>query len=102
MSGAQLVESQAGVLQLSGVLDHVSAPAVREQGARLIRGLAQPVCVVDCAAVEKSSSVGLSLLLALMRDAQAAGKQLEIRGLPQDMHEIASVSGLLEVLPLVN
>lgn len=102
MSTAHIVESQAGVLQLSGVLDHVSVPAVREQGGQLIRQLVQSGCVIDCAAVEKSSSVGLSLLLALMRDAQAAGKQLEVRGLPQDMRDIASVSGLLELLPLVN
>ncbi|MVW74748.1 STAS domain-containing protein [Pseudomonas xionganensis] len=102
MSGAQIVEAEAGVLQLRGVLDHVSAPAVREQGGRLIRQLAQSSCVIDCAAVEKSSSVGLSLLLALMRDAQAAGKQLQVCGLPEDMREIASVSGLLELLPLGN
>ena len=100
MSGAQIAADAAGVLQLSGVLDHVSAPALREQGAGLIRGGKQSLCVVDCSAVVKSSSVGLSLLLAWMRDAQAAGKQLEVRGLPQDMREIASVSGLLEILPL--
>lgn len=102
MSGAQIVEAETGLLRLSGVLDHVSAPALRDQGGRLIRGLKGGTCVIDCAAVEKSSSVGLSLLLALMRDAQATGTQLEVRGLPQDMREIASVSGLLEILPLGN
>lgn len=102
MSRAALVEGEGGVLALSGVLDYVSAPALREQGARLICGVRQSICVVDCTAVEKSTSVGLSLLLAWMRDAQAAGKTIKVRGLPQDMREIASVSGLLEVLPLAD
>ena len=42
--------------------------------------------------------VWLSLLLAFMRDARAAGKGLVVRGLPQDMREIAKVSGLHELL----
>lgn len=53
---------------------------------------------VNCAAVEKSSSVGLSLLLAFMRDAQAAGKTLVPSQLPLDMREIAQVCGLTELL----
>jgi phospholipid transport system transporter-binding protein len=73
---------------------------MREQGGRLIGASQASACVIDCGAVEKSSSVGLSLLLAFMRDAEAAGKSLTVRGLPADMRDIASVSGLLEVLPL--
>jgi phospholipid transport system transporter-binding protein len=56
--------------------------------------------LLDCAAVEKSSSVGVSLLLAFMRDASAAGKTLTMRGLPSDMRQIAEVSGLTELLPI--
>jgi len=54
--------------------------------------------VLDCSQVEKSSSVGLSLLLAFMRDAKAAGKAVEVRAMPQDMREIAEVYDLDEVL----
>ena len=57
---------------------------------------------VDCAAVERSSSVGLSLLLAFMRDAQQQGDELVITGLPEDMRELARVSGLLDVLSLAD
>ncbi|HLA29442.1 MAG TPA: STAS domain-containing protein [Pseudomonas sp.] len=100
MSQAAISELAPGVLQLAGVLDYLSAPALREQGARLIGASQGGVCVIDCATVSKSSSVGLSLLLAFMRDASAAGKSLSVRGLPEDMREIAGVCGLLEVLPL--
>ncbi|MDP3814641.1 lipid asymmetry maintenance protein MlaB [Pseudomonas sp.] len=100
MSQAAISELAPGVLQLAGELDYLSAPALREQGARLIGASQGGVCVIDCASVAKSSSVGLSLLLAFMRDASAAGKSLSVRGLPEDMREIAGVCGLLEVLPL--
>jgi phospholipid transport system transporter-binding protein len=100
VSQGTIVERSSGLFQLSGVLDYRSGPLLREQGGRLIAASQAAGCVIDCAAVDKSSSVGLSLLLAFMRDAQAAGKSLVVRSLPEDMHEIASVSGLLDVLPL--
>lgn len=100
MSQANIREVSAGVLELSGVLDYLSAPALRKQGGSLIKASSATDCVIDCGAVSKSSSVGLSLLLAFMRDASSAGKKLVVRGLPKDMREIAGVSGLLEVLPL--
>ena len=100
MSQASLVEQAPGVLALSGVLDYRSGPALREQGARLIKAGNTAALVLDCAGVEKSSSVGLSLLLAFTRDARSAGKTLGIRALPRDMLEIAKVSELDEVLPL--
>ena len=56
--------------------------------------------MLDCSAVERSSSVGLSLLLAFMRDAKVAGVELRVTALPDDMEKIAKVSGLLDILPL--
>lgn len=88
----------AGELLLSGVLDFRSGPGLRKEGQALINASTAASLIVDCSAVEKSSSVGLSLLLAFMRDAQAAGKALSIRALPDDMREIAQVSGLTELL----
>ncbi|TXR39611.1 STAS domain-containing protein [Ectopseudomonas mendocina] len=100
MSQASISERGAGQLQLGGVLDYSTGPQLREQGARLIAGSGAAHLVLDCSAVEKSSSVGLALLLAFMRDARKAGRELSISGLPDDMREIAQFSGLLELLPL--
>ena len=100
MSQASISEVTPGIFNLVGMLDYVSAPALREQGARLLKASAATGCVLDCAAVEKSSSVGIALLLAFMRDAIAVGKTLSVRNLPEDMHQIAEVCGLLEILPL--
>lgn len=100
MSQASISEASPGVFNLAGGLDYLSAPALREHGARLLKASQATACVLDCSGVDKSSSVGLSLLLAFMRDASAGGKTLSVRSLPKDMHAIAGVCGLLEVLPL--
>lgn len=100
MSSASIREAEPGTLLLSGVLDYRSGPRLRAEGARLIQAGQADAWVVDCSAVEKSSSVGLSLLLALLRDAQAGQKDLTLRALPEDMRQIAQVCGLTELLPL--
>ncbi|EJO94155.1 anti-sigma-factor antagonist [Ectopseudomonas mendocina DLHK] len=100
MSQASISESAPGQLQLSGVLDYSTGPLLREQGARLIAASSAARLSLDCGAVEKSSSVGLALLLAFVRDARKAGRELVITSLPEDMRQIAQVSGLLELLPL--
>jgi phospholipid transport system transporter-binding protein len=100
MSEASIRQGAAGELWLAGVLDYRSGPALREAGRQLISQNPVSALSLSCAQVEKSSSVGLALLLAFMRDAKAANKSLELRDLPDDMRDIAQVSGLLELLPL--
>ncbi len=100
MSEGRVERGAGGEILLVGVLDYQSGPALRRAGQALIRaGEGQPL-VIDCSAVDKSSSVGLSLLLAFTRDAAAAGRNVSIVGLPDDMRELARVSGLLNVLPI--
>lgn len=98
MTESAVQMSPDGELLLSGVLDYRSGPGLRKEGQALINASTAASLIVDCSAVEKSSSVGLSLLLAFMRDAQAAGKAVSIRALPDYMREIAQVSGLTELL----
>jgi phospholipid transport system transporter-binding protein len=98
MSESAVRLGSASELLLSGVLDFRTGPGLRKEGQALIKSSTATALVVDCSAVEKSSSVGLSLLLAFMRDAAAAGKALSIRALPDDMRKIAQVSGLTELL----
>jgi phospholipid transport system transporter-binding protein len=97
MSDACVTAVGGGELKLFGVLDYRTAPALRKEGAELIKASDAPALTLDCSGVQKSSSVGLALLLAFMRDAQAAGKSVSVRALPEDMQEIAQVSGLTEL-----
>lgn len=94
------IRQEGGELWLSGELDYRSGPALRAEGGRLIRHAEASELLLDCSEVRRSSSVGLALLLAFMRDARDAGKNLAIRRLPGDMRQIAQVSGLVDLLPL--
>ena len=98
MSESTVRMGEAGELMLSGVLDYRTGPELRKQGQALIKSSTAPAVVLDCSGVEKSSSVGLSLLMAFMRDAAAGGKAVSVRALPDDMREIAQVSGLTGIL----
>lgn len=98
MTEAAITLQGQGELHLAGVLDYRSGAALRKQGQALIKGCEAAGLVVDCSAVQKSSSVGLSLLLCLMRDAASAGKGLKVQGMPLDMRQIAEVSGLTALL----
>ncbi|WP_454254566.1 STAS domain-containing protein [Pseudomonas sp. Marseille-Q8238] len=95
---ARIVEGAAGELKLQGVLDYRTGPALLEAGLKLIRHSTAGSLKLDCSGVVKSSSVGLSLVLAFIREARAAKKSLSVRGIPEDMQGIARVSGLLELL----
>lgn len=90
------VELAGDQLRLAGVLDYRSGAALRKQGQALIQSSQAGALVIDCTAVEKSSSVGLSLLLGFMRDAQSAGKTVRVQALPHDMRQIAQVTGMSE------
>ena len=95
------IEGDAARFLVSGVLDHATVPALREQG-RALMGQGSGSLIVDCTGVEKSNSAGLALLLAWLRDAQAAGRSLTITGLPSELRQIADVSDALELLPLAD
>ncbi len=97
MSQLQL-DATAGVLRLSGILDYQTGTSLRAQGRQLLQSYPDKKLSVDCAAVEKSSSVGIALLLAFMRDAVEFGLKLNIVNLPPEMQKIAQVSELDTIL----
>lgn len=102
MSRAQLQEASPGLLTLSGCIDAASGAALRLTARRCVAASQAAHLVLDCSVIEHSSSVGLSLLLCLQRDARACGKTLKIRALPAKMRQIAEVCELLELLALAD
>jgi phospholipid transport system transporter-binding protein len=100
MTEGSIEQGAQGELRLAGVLDYRTGPALREQGRALIRASSADPLHVDCSAVQRSSSVGLSLLLAFTRDAMAMGRTIRITGLSADMQELAQVCGLTDILAL--
>ncbi|MDX1693643.1 MAG: STAS domain-containing protein, partial [Ketobacteraceae bacterium] len=69
-------------------------------GEKLLESL-QSGITVDLEEVEQSSSVGVSVMLCWLRSARAADKDIRFRAMPAKMFDVARVSGLDDVLPLI-
>lgn len=95
---AEIVRTDVGRMQLCGVLNLASVSALLED----VEGLAYDASsvVVDLKAVEHADSAGVALLLAWMRHARRAEREIRFINMPTQMLNIARVSGLDEVLPL--
>lgn len=92
---------EAGLLQLGGRFDHSSILPIREEGEKRIRSLSSQSCRVDLSEVESGDSVFLSLLLSWSRLCKAHGVKMELTGVPSSLLDMARVSGLETVLPIV-
>lgn len=91
----------AGELRLAGIIDYRTGASLLEQGRALVAQTPGNEVVVDCSAVENATSVGISLLLALTREASSAGKALKVRAMPQELCQIAQVCGISQLLASV-
>ncbi len=54
----------------------------------------------DLSGVQTCDSSALAVLLAWQREARAAGRSIELSGVPQDMLSLATVYGVDEILPI--
>jgi len=89
---------QDQTLYVSGVLNHQTGGLLCDKGKKLIQEISDEVIDLDCSKVEHSSSVGIALLLALLRFAKSVNKKLKIDNLPLCMRQIAEVSNVLTIL----
>lgn len=92
-----LENSRANV---SGVLNVKTITALRAKGEKLLA--TKDVLEFDFSAVSRSDSAGLALLIALFRAAQQKKKTITFTHLPKQLYDIAKVSGLEKILPIIN
>lgn len=95
-----LTEKNAGELILAGQLDYRNGKQLWQSGSQIIQKSSASHFTLDCSRVTRTSSVGLSLILSLIRQAKKAGKKLTIKTLTTDLDDIARFSGVSELLPL--
>lgn len=95
---AEITRVDVGRMQLCGVLNLASVAALLADIERLEYDASS--VVVDLKTVEHADSAGVALLLAWMRHARHAEREIRFLNMPTQMLNIARVSGLDEVLPL--
>lgn len=92
---------EAGLYAIEGELNMQTVPAISKQLPELM--LAEEgvnTFTLDLAAVSRSDSAGVALLIEAMQLAKNADLTLSFSNLPQQMQDIAGVSGLLDILPI--
>lgn len=98
MSDASASIDADGKLALRGKLSFSSVPALWED-CRKHLNVSDPD-MVDLSQVTQSDSAGLALLIACIRYAKKKNRELHFLNMPEQMHEIARVSSLDDILNL--
>ena len=99
MSDTQLNKRDTGEIAVSGCLGFTEVTELLKSSKFLFNG--QGDLTFDLSAVEKSDSSGLALLVEWMSMAKKSSQGISFQGIPKQMLDIARVSGLDKVLPLV-
>ena len=87
------------MLVLPAVLTHAQAGACRDMLAQALRSDASPVAVTDASQLTEFDSSALAVLLDCRREALSMGKTFAVRQLPPKLRELASLYGVVELLP---
>ena len=96
----KITEQSKGVYAIEGELNMQTVPAVSKQLLDLISVVEGETFTLELALVSRSDSAGVALLVDVMQVAKTAKRPLLFSNLPQQMQDIAGISGLLDILPL--
>jgi phospholipid transport system transporter-binding protein len=100
MPAISLKKLDNGNFVLEGDLSFATVPSLWREGMQQFANA--PELTMDLSGIRRSDSAGLTLLIEWLRFANNANKQITYLNMPQQMLAIARVSGLDNILPLVN
>lgn len=98
---AELEKTSDGHYQLKGQLNFVSVPLLWSQNRTDLFDDSSTSIEIDLSRLDRSDSSGLALLVEWYRSAEQRNKTISFVNLPAQMLDIARVSGLDEILPVV-
>jgi len=87
------------VLVLPKELTHTQATACLRMLVQGLRALSGQEVVVDATGLSRFDSAALAVLLELRRETLAQGKRFSVRGLPARLADLATLYGIVELLP---
>ena len=91
--------NENGSYAIEGELNNQTVPDISKQLHTLISTVEGKNITLDLALVSRSDSAGVALLIEVMQLAKLANLTLLFTNLPQQMQDIAGLSGLLDILP---
>lgn len=96
MSEPRLEKMDAGGFRLTGPLTFDTVPQLVQQGRQLFAN--GKSVELDLAAVERSDSAGLALLVSWVRLAQRQGSEIAFLNVPEQLLGLARVGGVEQIL----
>jgi len=97
---AQLEKISAGHYILKGQLSFQSVPELWSANKSTLFVDGSNTLDIDLSQLERSDSSGLAMLVEWYREAEQQDKNITFFNLPEQMYDIACLSGLDEILPL--
>ena len=88
-----------GEYAIEGELNNQTVPAISQELVKLIPAIDGSNIILDLALVSRSDSAGVALLVEVMQLAKSSNLTLHFSNLPQQMKDIAGISGLLDIIP---
>jgi phospholipid transport system transporter-binding protein len=85
--------------RVQGPVTMANVEALIEEGRA---AFTEPEVTVDLGAVTEVDSTAVSLLLQWLRDAAAQGRRLTFRGLTHNIHSLAVLYGVADLIPIDN
>ena len=95
---ATINKQEQGIYVVEGELNMQSVPVISKKMFELMRE--KQDFTLDLSAISRSDSAGVALLVEAMRFAKTNNLALSLLNLPQQMQDIAGISGLLDILPI--
>jgi anti-anti-sigma factor len=92
-------EEEVAVLELCG---DVSAAAEGSLQVAYDEVTAEPVVVLDFAAVDYINSTGIALIVGLLAEARKSGQEIRARGLAQHYREIFRITRLSDFMTILD
>ena len=97
---AKINKQKEGMYAIEGELNMQTVPEISHQLQALISRHDSGSFTLDLSLVSRSDSAGVALLVDAMQNAKKMKSTLLFSNLPQQMQDIAGISGLLDILPL--
>ena len=90
---------EQGIYAIEGELNMQSVPDISKKLFELMH-LEKQSFTLDLSSVSRSDSAVVALLVEAMQLAKTNNLALSLSNLPQQMQDIAGISGLLDILPI--
>ena len=100
-TAATLQQINDGTIEVSGLIDFDSVLSCRSLGEGIFRSASSEKLIFDLSKADINSNIGVSLMLCWLRHGSQNGKKIAFQGVPENLREIIQVSGVEQILGLV-